>query len=778
MTDIKLWKIILAGEKLIFVQGGARVASKDEFGAGEEREVSCEAQQGQSRVKRKLFGSCRNNMGDVRTLIMKEAHAIKYSVRPGVNEVVARHGVNVSTIPDRDGMYIEVSERDVEVVRNTSRYEYCLPSINWWSDCYVGNRTLVWVSKVISSKIPIVKVSWNSKRNFELTWAWEDYLKDKERVNRDVAWLGLTNEEKRWWYTNWWPSMRKDIAGRVNEAVARHGVHVSTIPDRDGMYIKVSEKDVEVVRNTSRYEYYLPSINWWSELFARIIEEFGFALRRDSCVDSKISFYLSFTDILDTYWYFRCGLVLYAFRSAVRLAYFVKSKGALDLCSLVIVMVYKKVKGGARVAFKDEFKAAEEREVLCEPLKGRSRVKRKLFRSFRNKIGMANIVVDAWRRKGGVKPRRVRDRCRTIQAEISETMLVSLDSISRQSKDFDYRGGACDEAKIGESKMIGLEMEQETTKVVVIKERLKEAKDRQEGVKLRTAWPIVVRHESEKTAWPIMVRHVRMRELVVKYKAEKVCHEEIVKKPLVLKYKERHRLRRPVSFGAYGDERVVGIIASVAWSFRICMDYRKLSEIAIRNRCHQMRVHEEEIPKTDFKMRYGHFEFTVIPFGLTKAPAVFIELMSQVCMTVYRQVVTVFIDDIWVYMESKEEHESHLKMNLKVLKKDNCYVKPNKRRWMKLFSDYACETKYHMGKANIVVDAWRWKGRVKPRRVRDICDVRTSIMKEAHATKYSVLPRTAWPIVVRHESEKTVWPIVVRHAYVKMAWPSVRPEWT
>nr|GEW49143.1 hypothetical protein [Tanacetum cinerariifolium] len=64
--------------------GGARVVFEDEFGAAEEREVSCEDQQGRSRVKRKLFRSCRNNMGDVRTLIMEEAYATKYSVHPGV----------------------------------------------------------------------------------------------------------------------------------------------------------------------------------------------------------------------------------------------------------------------------------------------------------------------------------------------------------------------------------------------------------------------------------------------------------------------------------------------------------------------------------------------------------------------------------------------------------------------------------------------------------------------------------------------------------------------
>ncbi|GJR16271.1 hypothetical protein Tco_0798923 [Tanacetum coccineum] len=115
---------------------GARVAFEDEFRAAEEREVSCEAQQGRSRVKRKLFGSCRNNMGDVRTLIIEEAHATKYSIRPGVNEAVARHGVHVSSIPDRDGMYIKVLKKDVEVVRNTSRYD-------WEREAEIGESKMI-----------------------------------------------------------------------------------------------------------------------------------------------------------------------------------------------------------------------------------------------------------------------------------------------------------------------------------------------------------------------------------------------------------------------------------------------------------------------------------------------------------------------------------------------------------------------------------------------------------------------------------------------------------
>ncbi|GKD62041.1 hypothetical protein Tco_1299550, partial [Tanacetum coccineum] len=61
---------------------------------------------------------------DVRTLIMEEAYTMKYSIRLRVNEAVARHGVHVPSTPDKDGMYIEVLERDIKVVRNTSRYDW------------------------------------------------------------------------------------------------------------------------------------------------------------------------------------------------------------------------------------------------------------------------------------------------------------------------------------------------------------------------------------------------------------------------------------------------------------------------------------------------------------------------------------------------------------------------------------------------------------------------------------------------------------------------------
>ncbi|GKE20769.1 putative reverse transcriptase domain-containing protein [Tanacetum coccineum] len=140
-------------------------------------------------------------------------------------------------------------------------------------------------------------------------------------------------------------------------------------------------------------------------------------------------------------------------------------------------------------------------------------------------------------------------------------------------------------------------------------------------------------------------------------------------------------------------------------SFRMCIDYRELNKLTVKNRYplpriddlfdqlhgssiyskidlrsgyHQLRVREQDISKTAFRTRYGHYEFQVMPFGLTNAPAVFIDLMNRVCKPYLDKFVIVFIDDILIYSKDKKKHEEHLKEILELLKKEKLYAKFSK----------------------------------------------------------------------------------------------------
>ncbi|GJU13078.1 putative reverse transcriptase domain-containing protein [Tanacetum coccineum] len=110
----------------------------------------------------------------------------------------------------------------------------------------------------------------------------------------------------------------------------------------------------------------------------------------------------------------------------------------------------------------------------------------------------------------------------------------------------------------------------------------------------------------------------------------------------------------------------------------IVLNVHRLPRAKQANGYHQLRVHEEDIPKTTFRTRYGHYEFQVMPFGLTNASAVFMDLINQVCKPYLDKFMIVFIDDILIYSKSKKEHEEHLKAILELLKKEELYAKFSK----------------------------------------------------------------------------------------------------
>lgn len=92
------------------------------------------------------------------------------------------------------------------------------------------------------------------------------------------------------------------------------------------------------------------------------------------------------------------------------------------------------------------------------------------------------------------------------------------------------------------------------------------------------------------------------------------------------------------------------------------------SKIDLRSGYHHVKIQEEDIHKTAFRTRYGHYEFTVLPFGLINAPMTFICLMNSVFNKYLDKFILVFLDDILVYCKNEEEHEGHLKLTLQVLR--------------------------------------------------------------------------------------------------------------
>ena len=98
----------------------------------------------------------------------------------------------------------------------------------------------------------------------------------------------------------------------------------------------------------------------------------------------------------------------------------------------------------------------------------------------------------------------------------------------------------------------------------------------------------------------------------------------------------------------------------------------------MRSGYHQMRVRKEDIHKTGFRTRYGHYKFMLMHFGLTNAPTTFMDLINWVCRPMLDRLVIVFINDILVYSKTREQHEEHSHEILRVLSMERLYAKFSK----------------------------------------------------------------------------------------------------
>ena len=99
------------------------------------------------------------------------------------------------------------------------------------------------------------------------------------------------------------------------------------------------------------------------------------------------------------------------------------------------------------------------------------------------------------------------------------------------------------------------------------------------------------------------------------------------------------------------------------------------SKIDLRSGYHQLKIREQDIPKTAFTMRYGLYEYTVMSFRLTNAPAYFMNMMNKVFMEFLDKFVVVFVDDILVYSKNEEEHKDHFLLVLEKLREHQLYAK-------------------------------------------------------------------------------------------------------
>jgi hypothetical protein len=235
-------------------------------------------------------------------------------------------------------------------------------------------------------------------------------------------------------------------------------------------------------------------------------------------------------------------------------------------------------------------------------------------------------------------------------------------------------------------------------------------------------------------------------------------------------------------------------------AMRMCVDYRALNNITIKNAYplprvdelfdrlqgarffskidlrsgyHQIRISPEDIPKTAFRTRYGHFEFLVLPFGLTNAPGTFMHLMHQTFREMLDEFVLVFLDDILIYSKTLEEHERHVTAVLKKLRDSKLYAKESKCEFFKTEVEFLG---HHVGRDGVrmmdnKIDAVnKWPTPTK------VTDVRAFLGTAGYYRKFiRDFSKIAAPLSnLTHDNVKFVWGAAEQDSFEQL---KVRGSW-